>query len=693
MLLIPLLLLIGLALAYSNSFHGPFIFDDLDSIPNNPSIHDLPRSIIPVFYGAAAVTGRPVVNFSLAVNYALGGLSVEGYHLMNFGIHLLAALVLFGFLRRTLQLPSFTDSIRCDAFWIAGSIAILWSLHPLQTESVTYIVERSESLMSLFYLLTLYCFLRSKNSFYPNAWLFISIVCCYCGVGSKEVMVSAPLIVCLYDWIFIERKFQTLWKTRRWYYWGLLLSWTVLAFLVVFSERRGGEIGVGHITPAEYALTQAWALCHYLKLAIWPDPLVFDYGIFTVTDFWRVIPCGLVLLFILVGGVGLFWRKLQWGFWGIWILCLLAPTSSVVPIQPEPVSEHRVYLALGSLLFYLILGVHQVMGRRVLVLSVLIGAIFTFQTYQRNNDFQSMESIWSKTVSQVPQNERAHNSYAEALVSVKKWDEAEREFQKAIELEPGFYAALSNYGSMYEKQGKLKDAEKMFRRALQANPFSSKIWYNFGYVLEKQGDLSESIQAYQQSLILDPHLWNSMLNLGKAYFKQKDFLRAEEMYRRCISANPDCSAGYAGLAQILDLKGDFDGALLQYENALRLDSSVIETRYFYVQALEKKGRLREALGQIKEVIQLSPNKPDLKIDLANLLFLNHEVDSAIAVCKQLVREGTNNSAPYLNWGGFLESQGKWGEAESVYLEALQNGVKDPIVWNRIGEIQQKIIGH
>ncbi|MES2309879.1 MAG: hypothetical protein V4507_13565, partial [Verrucomicrobiota bacterium] len=339
---IPLLLLMALALAYSNSLHGPFVFDDFESIVENPSIRSLPQSILLTSYGGTPVSGRPLLNFSLAVNYSLGGLSVEGFHIVNFGIHLLAMLLLFDFLRRTLTLSSFSDSIRRDASWIAGSIAGLWALHPLQTESVTYIVQRAESLMGFFYLLTLYCFVRSHSSTRATWWLIFSVFFCFCGMGTKEIMVSAPWIVFLYDVIFIERKFQSLWKSRRLYYWGLISSWILLAFLIVSYDKKGDVIGFfGKISFLDYLQTQYWAICHYLKLILWPNPLILDYGTLTITSFDKVFPSFLICFVLGAGLAWLFWRDPHWGFWGVWGAFVLAPTS-LIPIHTQTIAEHRV---------------------------------------------------------------------------------------------------------------------------------------------------------------------------------------------------------------------------------------------------------------------------------------------------------------------------------------------------------------
>ena len=182
-------------LAYHRSFGNPFIFDDIRSIQENPKIRSLSREMFnpPV---PRAVTNRPVVNASFALNYAIGGLEVGSFHVLNLLIHMGAALLLFGIVRRTLELPSLRERFPGDdASWIAGAIALLWLVHPLAGESVTYVVQRTESLMGFFWLLVLYCVIRGATGDRPSAWYAAALVALGLGLGSKEPMVAAPLAV------------------------------------------------------------------------------------------------------------------------------------------------------------------------------------------------------------------------------------------------------------------------------------------------------------------------------------------------------------------------------------------------------------------------------------------------------------------------------------------------------------------
>ncbi len=525
----------ALGIVYSNSFHGPFIHDDLPSILHNPSLHSLLKAIQLTSFGAETVTGRPILNFSLALNYAFGGFSPFGYHLTNFFIHLSATFILFSFLRLTFSLPKFSESIRNESIPLAACIAGLWGLHPLQTGSVTLIIQRAESLVSLFYLLTLYCFIRSQAGKKSLLWLSTSIFVCYLGMGTKEIMVSAPLIVLLYDWTFTETDFQRLWNKRRFYYYGLLSSWGLVIYLNLCAKSRDGVYGyAGEITLGQHLQTQSWAIVHYLRLIFWPSPLILDYGVVKVSDWGIILPCTLLLLAI-VGTIGwLIWKKPEWGFWGIWAMALVAPTSSIIPMQSEPVSEHRIYLAMVSVLLFLVLGIHHLLGKRGYLLLILLAVVFGFMTYQRNRDYSSEESIWKSTVLHAPLNPRAHNNYAGALFNQSRWEEAEFHLKETIRLEPRHLKAYLNYGRLYEAKGDLRESEGMYRKAIELRPDFSEAKINLSHLFIRQHKISEAENLYREVLQESPRNPLPYLNLGVIYESRKEWQKAETIYLQAI---------------------------------------------------------------------------------------------------------------------------------------------------------------
>jgi len=206
--LFPLVLIFSVVLVYYESFLGVFIFDDYIWIVDNENIKS--------FWTSLLYSSRPLTGLTLHFNYLVGGLKAADYHAFNLLVHIASVLLLFGLLCRTSGLPGLKDKIGHDAKLLAGIVSLIWGIHPIQTESVTYIVQRSESLMGMFYLLTLYCFVRGltlQNN--NNRWFLWGIISCSLGMLCKPVMVTAPLVVILYDRTFISGSLSEAFKEHK----------------------------------------------------------------------------------------------------------------------------------------------------------------------------------------------------------------------------------------------------------------------------------------------------------------------------------------------------------------------------------------------------------------------------------------------------------------------------------------------
>src|SRR5262249_10175367 len=318
-----------------------------------------------------------------------------------------------------LQGPRLRDRFGTQANGLAAAVAVCWAVHPLQTESVTYIIQRMESLMGLFLLLTLYCVIRGHDSPRRSEWYATAVVCCALGMGSKEGMVIAPIIVLLYDRIFLADSWSELWKKRSLLYAGLAATWLILIWLVVVNHARPGRrlIGSPGVSWWRYANNQFGAVAHYLRLTFWPDTLCLDYGwqVSPLPTSWKAI--GVVLAVALISATG--WALANApsvGFLGAWFFLTLAPSSSVLPIQ-DMVAERRMYLPLAAVVTLMVMAVWNglsTLGQRVklkpttlgFAFFVLIAAVLAWRTARRNEDYHSGVAIWSDTTRQRPQNGR-----------------------------------------------------------------------------------------------------------------------------------------------------------------------------------------------------------------------------------------------------------------------------------------------
>ena len=273
--LAPLFVVFAGAVVYSNSFHAPFFFDDTTAIVKNPQICSLNPFKFPPL-GPTTVTGRPVLIFTFAVNYAIARLRVEIYHATNLAIHLLAALFLYGIVRRTLlRKQIWGNRFDGSATWLAAMVAVLWVVHPLNTQSVTFICQRAESLAGLFFLASIYWLIRSADG---NKWWGVAAVfACGLGMASKEIVAAAPILAILYDRAFLAGSFKEA-LIRRWkIYAGMAATWAFI-LLSLQTGRRGTMVGFHlGISPIEYARTELNVMARYVRLAFWPADLAFDY--------------------------------------------------------------------------------------------------------------------------------------------------------------------------------------------------------------------------------------------------------------------------------------------------------------------------------------------------------------------------------------------------------------------------------
>jgi hypothetical protein len=506
------------AVAYSNSLTGSFVFDDTPGIVDNPNI----RRVWPFVEAMSApaevtVSGRPVASLTLALNYALAPAdardvlrapspfapaeaeiryrrNVWGYHLVNLLIHLAAGLTLFGLIRRTLIAPRLSDRFATASASLAGAIALLWVVHPLQTESVTYVIQRVEALMGLFYLLTLYCAIRAREAATGRWWSAAAVVACALGMGSKEVMVSAPLMVITWDWLFsASRADKPRWRWRL--YLALSTTWVLLAALVLF-EQRPHSVGVGldGWSSWSYLMTQASVILHYLRLAIVPVPLVIDYDWPRAASLAAAAPAvAVVAAMATATALGVMKRRPE-AFLGAWFFMILAPTSSVLPITTEVAAEHRMYLPLAAVLAAVVLGASQLahvalagraraLGRWTAASWQALGLVavtFGLLTHARNETYRTEDALWRDTVTNQPSNVRARVAYGKVLHLARRYAEAESELREAVRLGKDDSTAHLNLGATLAAQRKFAEGVPHLERALALDGTLAEAHANLG---------------------------------------------------------------------------------------------------------------------------------------------------------------------------------------------------------------------
>ena len=548
------IIVVAALVVYHNSFGVPFLMDDLPSVTENPTI----RHLWPVWdalspSATSMVGGRPVVNLSLAINYALGGLGVWGYHAFNLAIHILAGLTLFGVVRRTLVWPALRERFGATAQRLAVAVAVLWTVHPLQTEAVTYISQRCELLMGLFYLLTIYCFIRGVDSRRSGWWFMGCVMACVLGMASKEVMMTAPVMVLLYDRTFVSGGFREAWRRHGRLYLALASTWVLVGYLLVGLHYRG--VGYGYGIPWwANVLTESRAVVHYLRLTVWPEPLVFDYG--DDVAIWHglhvadTVPYAVIVAILAVGVLVELRRQPAVGFVGAWCLLILAPVSSIVPVAGQPMAEHRMYLPLAAVVTLVVMVINDRLSRRSGMVFLAMVAGLGFLTIERNHDYRSELSIWSDTVAKWPNNPRAHYNLGTLLFQQGKEPEAIAQFQLAVQLSADYTDAHYNLGLALARVGRLEEAVGQWEQALRTKPDYAEAHVNLGLALVKMGKPDEAIGHYEEALRLRPNDVRAHYNLAVILEKAGRGSEAKTHYEEALRLRPELAAARDALARL-----------------------------------------------------------------------------------------------------------------------------------------------
>ncbi|GAB4242286.1 MAG: hypothetical protein OHK005_06010 [Candidatus Methylacidiphilales bacterium] len=558
----PWALSLAVAAVYANSFGGIFVFDDYPSILHNPFLRDLSQASH--WFTAPTDTtmaGRPLGALSIAITVWLGGFRTWPFHLGNIALHVINSLLVFGIARRLFELadqPLIGGNHRAAFF-----AALLWAVHPIQTNAVTYIIQRAESLMALGVLLSVYAFLRANDQTtrHPVSWLMVSLAGSFSGILSKETAVVAPLLILLLDRAWFRTSFLSAWKARPWFYAGLLASWLMLALLVSGGHRME-SVGFGFDTFPwwRYLLEQGPIVLTYLKLMFYPSPLIFAAYLRDDTSIGSLLPTALLVAALVFASLILYAKRPALGLAPLAFFLILAPTSSILPIITEPYAEHRLYLASFPLLAFAVWGTARWAAqatfqpdRRILALGgMTLAVMLAALTFLRNSLFHDAAQLWADVVQKQPYNSKGWNNLGEAFVARGELASAEDAFSAAIQAQPENHIARFNLGVVRAHLGRHEEAIATYQRALQTKPDFPAAFASAAHSLIQLGRLEEADYVLAQALALDPRHPVALLNLAVVQNTRGETDAARFTVRKLLRHHPNDTRAQA-LARALGI--------------------------------------------------------------------------------------------------------------------------------------------
>jgi tetratricopeptide (TPR) repeat protein len=559
--------------------------------------------------------------FTFALNYLLHGADVAGYHIVNLIIHVLNALLVYGLVVLSFRTPLLQrSSLKHRAGTIALFSALLFAGHPVQTEAVTYIVQRFASLATLFYLVSLAAYIKSRLAGLENrskwktpAWYAVSLVSAVLAMKTKEIAFTLPVVITLYEFLFFEGTI----KKRILLLLPLLLTMVIIPMSLLGTARPLGEMinDVSEatrvqtdVTRMEYLFTEFTVIVTYLRLLFLPynQNLDYDYPLFQSFFATEVVLSFLLLVLIFGAGIYLLYRDRRspgagrlMAFGILWFFITLSVESSVIPIV-DVIFEHRLYLP--SVGFFitctsaLFLGAERLKSRwagaerAVMGVLAAVVIVFTGLTYARNIVWQSEVSLWEDVIKKGPEKARGYNGLGLAYQHMSQYDKAIVSFDKAIALDPAYIDSYNSRGLFFEKMGQFDKAIEDYNKAIALDPSYPESYFNRGIAFEKKGEFDKAIEDNDRAIALEPAYYAAYINRGVLEGQIGLFDKAIEDFNQSIVINPKPADAYSNRGIVYALTGQYGRALDDFNKALELNQNL-------PQAYFNRGKLFYKTGQ------------------------------------------------------------------------------------------------
>ena len=600
-------------LIYSNTFGCSFHFDDELQIMQNVHIQHFPNiKAVWDFWPTRFLT-----YLSFALNFYFHKLDVFGYHAVNLIIHLAASLCVFWFLVLTFKTPALKkEKIAGSAPFFALFAALIFVSHPVQTEGVTYIVQRAVSLATFFYMATL-CFyakarlLEEGGEAASSYWYQASWILALASMFTKEMTITLPFMVLIYERFFFSFNKKTNWKH--------LVPFFVIALfmpLVMGLTRSVDFVGMRRVsepflnnTPYHYLLTQFRVVVTYLRLLFIPlHQLVdYDYPVFNSIFYSATFFSFLFLTVLIVTAFRLARRYRLISFAMFWFFVTLLPESSIIPIR-DVIFEHRLYLPMVGFSIFLPIFLYYGLGKKdlrwMVFVLIFIVLFYSLLTYHRNFVWKNEMTLWNDNVRRAPNKSRLYLGLGHEFEKMGNIEKAMVEYDKALALNPYYPEVYYNKANLYMLQKKYDLALAQYDKAIAINPDYGQAYHDRAIASIKMGKIENVISDFNKAVSLLPDNFLVYCSRGMYYAKTKDFDKALGDYDKALRLNPEYAIAYDERGVVYADKGDFERAVADFKKAIALNLRTAEIYNNLGFAYYLVGQNEEAIKNLAIAINL-----------------------------------------------------------------------------------------
>ncbi|MCK4534471.1 MAG: tetratricopeptide repeat protein, partial [Syntrophobacterales bacterium] len=741
-LLSPWFALIVIALAafviYSNTYNCPFVLDDNHSIKKNIKIRDLSNFSSPERF----LNSRTVVDFTFALNYRFGKVNVFGYHLVNILIHIANGFIVYFLALAILRLlfrPSGEEAQSAKSRErsakrkalnselttqnsqfpvMALFAALIFIVHPIQTQAVTYIVQRYASLAAFFYMGSVLFYVKGRvlvqssklkeqragrkeqgaeskaqGALQPSAFFALSIIFGLLAFMSKQNTASLPGAIILVECMC----FGGTWRERaRRFLWVAPVFILFVAF-VMYAMGLFSGAGIGSmledvselaretelVSRWNYLCTQSNVLVIYIRLLFLPINQNLDYIYPFKTGFLDDLT---PLAFAFLAGLAILavWKRKRYPVVTVaifWFFITLSVESSIIPIR-DALFEHRLYLSMfGFALLAAWLPFRFLPKRRALavLICIFIVASLGAATYLRNRVWQDGITLWSDVLAKSPRNPRACMSLGNALAAEERYDEAIRCHNRVLRADPDSVMANYNMGVTLEKRGDTDGAVRHYMKALSIDPDYASAHYFLANILRRQGDLEGAVRHYSEVLRINPENARAHSNMGVVLFSMGDSRGAFKHLNEAVRIAPENSDVCNNLGGVLELRGDLEGAARRYTEALVIKPDNTDAYVNLSRVLGRVGDSAVTVRCYREVLRSDPGNIDAHVDLGIALSRMGNMEDAVEHFSEAVRINPEDAGTRYNLGLAFFRQGRIDDAAEQYKKSLRIRPQNPKV--------------